>query len=113
MPHVEPGLIAVVTNQFPYTPTDADGKPVGETVTYMKGDVIHDEALVKLLHDRHFHHSLAPTVHHEHLCPEDCATLKAAKLAAKPAPASAVPVPFASAVTLAATISTASAAEVK
>lgn len=75
MPNVAPGLIAVVTSPISYYQLDASGNAVGDAISYAKGAVIHDEAEVRDLHDRHFHHALAPTAHHAHLCPPDCSVI--------------------------------------
>ncbi|MDB5095449.1 MAG: hypothetical protein JWO85_3550 [Candidatus Eremiobacteraeota bacterium] len=72
MPNVAPDRIAVVTGPISFTETDADGKPVADTVTFSIGDVIHDEALVQKLHNSGFHHALSVTEHTEHHCPADC-----------------------------------------
>lgn len=114
---VAAGLIAVATSVITYIATDVDGRPIADPVTFQKGDVIHDEALVQELHEKHFHHALTVSSHSEHLCPEDCvmiADVKAQAESEKPpiqVPPAVAPPSIASAA--AATVSNAAAVEVK
>ena len=66
---------AVVTRLISDYVTDADGNRVEKT--WQKGDFIHDEDLHATLRVN-YHHHLSQAPHTEHLCPDDCDTLRPA-----------------------------------